>query len=109
MTNLSFNDVENKVSINYADLFDGTKVSPCLLPCMSTKVSSAFISAQDVENFTVFDLTFSQVVTRTTFNFPLFQWTDYFSGLGGLMGLWLGLGVSQLLSMVITSTIKVMG
>ena len=107
MTNITVIDAENKVGINYVDLYDGTKVSCCLLPCMSTKVSGAFISAQDVENFTIFDLTFSQVVTRTIFDFPSFQWTVFFSGLGGSMGLWLGIGVSQLLLMVITLTINI--
>ena len=82
--------------VNYDDLYDGTKVSPCTLPCTSTQISGAYISAREVStNHTTFDLTFAQIVTIVNSDFPKFDWTKFFSDLGGSMGLWLGLGMVQ--------------
>ena len=46
---------------------------------------------------TIFDITFDQSVTITKYFYPDFSFVDFFSGVGGSLGLWLGLGIMQLL------------
>ena len=47
-------------------------------------------------NSSKIDLTFSNQLWVTTYAFPRFNFVDYFSNIGGLLGLWLGLGIAQL-------------
>ena len=97
-----FNSSESlSMPVNYEDLFDGTVVSPCPLPCTSTQISGAQISTRYISaNYSTFDLTFSQMVTINISEYPSFDWTMFLSELGGAMGLWFGLGVAQFVGSV---------
>ena len=47
---------------------------------------------------TQFDLTFDQTVTITESFYPSLSFTRLFAELGGSLGLWLGVGIVQILS-----------
>ena len=48
------------------------------------------------------DLTFKQSVSVTEFFYPKFSFADFLSSMGGALGLWLGLGVLQMASNIVT-------
>ena len=48
------------------------------------------------------DITFKQSVTVTEYFYPEFSFSDFLSSMGGALGLWLGLGVLQLASNIIS-------
>ena len=87
---------------DYGDLFDGTQISPCLLPCSTISIETRLL-AENFEqgNITVLNLTFSQSVLVTTTDFLKFIFVNFLSDLGGCMGLWLGLGLVQTIEIVI--------
>ena len=82
--------------IAYNDLVDGTQASPCLPPCTSTTIHGAYTDTVEYSSNWI-DITFSQNVDINVFEYPPFNLGTFFSGLGGSMGLWLGLGVVQFL------------
>ena len=83
------------------DLYDGTRMSSCPLPCTSTTVSGLWISSQnEAKSLTTFDFTFGHTIIITVSKFPRFNLARFVSNLGGSLGLWFGLGVSQLILMV---------
>ena len=45
---------------------------------------------------TLFDITFDQSVSITEYFYPSFSLAEFFSSLGGTLGLWLGIGLIQL-------------
>ena len=49
-----------------------------------------------MKDSTRFEFTFDQTVTVTRSFYPEISWTNFFSQLGGSLGLWLGLGVLQM-------------
>ena len=62
------------------------------------KVSGTVVSEKKWDhNFTDFDITFDQTVTVTEYYFPEFSFSDFLSRLGGSLGLWLGIGVTQII------------
>ena len=60
-------------------------------------ISSKF---SDDTNQTIFDFTFDQTVTITESFYPDFERTEFLSKTGGAVGLWLGLGLVQLVEYV---------
>jgi hypothetical protein len=89
-------------TVDYEDLPDGVRNSDCPLPCTQTYVDSRFISKREYRG-TIPDsiiVTFSETVQITTSDFPPFSFLDYLSRLGGLLGLWLGLGVVQIFELL---------
>ena len=86
---------------SYTDLMTGTTISDCLMPCTKTKIE---IVAVD-EKFVVYkdstiDITFTRTVTVSKTDFPQFSIVKFLSALGGSIGLWLGLGVIQMLEIL---------
>ena len=82
----------------YYDLFDGTVVSPCPLPCTSTQMSGTHISTTYLTaSYSQFSLTFSQTVTLDVSEYPVFELARFLTELGGAMGFWFGIGIVQLL------------
>ena len=61
-------------------------------------ISSIFT---DDTNQTIFDFTFDQTVTITETFYPAFEFLDFLSKTGGAIGLWLGLGLAQLVEYVV--------
>ena len=88
------------------DLFDGTQASPCLPPCTSTSIKGAYIDTEEFSSNFI-DINFSQDVDINVFEYPPFNIGAIFSGLGGSMGLWLGLGVAQLLGAALAMCRKI--
>ena len=62
-------------------------------------ISSKFT---DNTNLTVFDFTFDQTVTITEAFYPKFNLQGFLSNTGGAVGLWLGLGMVQLVQYFVT-------
>lgn len=62
-------------------------------------ISSKFT---DNTNLTVFDFTFDQTVTITEAYYSDFDLQEFLSNTGGAVGLWLGLGMVQLIQYIIT-------
>ena len=61
------------------------------------KVSGTVVSEKKWDhNFTDFDITFDQSVSITEYYYPSFSLAEFFSSLGGILGLWLGIGLIQL-------------
>ena len=69
--------------------------------CAYYQISANFL-LQHQEGQVSVELLFSDSVMVTTFYFPVFYLTDLLSSLGGSLGLWLGLGILQLLQVVQT-------
>ena len=100
------------------DLFDGSLESPCRYlmndfpakynhlylrkPCLSTKTTGVKIqSIGRSTNSSSIVVSFLPSVTRNNIYLPPFNWTSFLSDLGGSLGLWLGLGILQILEMII--------
>ena len=108
---------------------DGTIEPTCKPPCLKTKVHiflcmhiynpfllkifGAEISKRrdDIHVTTLdmmgprrstLDITFKQSVTVTEYFYPQFSFSDFLSSMGGALGLWLGLGVLQLTTNIVT-------
>ena len=92
--------------ITDVDLVDGTQASSCLPPCTSTTIQGAYINTEEYSSNWI-DITFSQDVDINVFEYPPFNIGAIFSGLGGSMGLWLGLGVVQLLGAALAMCMKI--
>ena len=100
------------------ELFYGSLESPCKYvikyflakpnhlfsrkPCLATKTIGVKIqSIGRSTNSSSIALSFLPSVTRNSIYFPPFNWTSFLSDLGGSLGLWMGLGILQILEMVI--------
>ena len=90
----------------YSDLFKGTLMPPketCPLPCTSTTRSTDFLyEMQEDVAYSTIDITFSDKVEVTSWDYGAFNWAEMLASLGGSMGLWLGVGVVQLLETLLT-------
>ena len=67
------------------------------------QIVGAQLSYQSQENKTTFDLTMDQEVTVTESFYPSFSPLTFFTVMGGALGLWLGVGVVQVVSYVVTA------
>ena len=67
------------------------------------QIVGAQLSYQSQENETTFDLTMDQEVTVTESFYPSFSPLTFFTVMGGALGLWLGVGVVQVVSYVVTA------
>ena len=67
------------------------------------QILGAQLSYQSQENETTFDLTMDQEVTVTESFYPSFSPLTFFTVMGGALGLWLGVGVVQVVSYVVTA------
>ena len=80
----------------YVDIFAGTKLSDCPLPCTKTKYRTALLDEKFVNsNHSKVDITFANSVSVVKTDFPVFNLAKFLSALGGCMGIWLGLGILQ--------------
>ena len=84
-------------SKNYECIFDGTAVSDCPVPCTSTSAVAKEEDVSIIEDGSDIDITFFETILVTTTSFPVFSFSDALAKLGGAMGLWLGLGIMQVL------------
>ena len=71
---------------------------------LSEKATSGNLSSSST---LIFSFDPEVVIERS--DYPAFNWTTFFSDLGGSLGLWLGLGVSQLLEFTVKHFLRVSG
>ena len=74
----------------------------CLLPCLETNIKTVFIDEKSTEGTydkvsPRFDIAFSTTVKTYINDFPTFNFASFLAASGGAIGLWLGLGVQQIL------------
>ena len=85
--------------ISYVDLFDGTDQSDCPIPCHSTGIKVVFTGDRKFKYTSQIYINFAEKIEITKIHFPKFAALDFLASLGGSMGLWLGLGMAQILEM----------
>ena len=83
---------------NFRDMSDGTQASDCPPPCTTHHTSATFLAeiARN-KNYSEIVLTFSNTVTAKATTYPTFKLDLALAELGGSMGLWLGLGILQII------------
>ena len=75
------------------------------LLCLLLKMFGAEISKRKVvedKDVSILDITFKQSITVKEYFYPQFSIPDFLSSMGGALGLWLGLGVLQLATNIVT-------
>ena len=93
--------VEDVSSLNKIlnSFMDGRVGSPCPKPCLETKLAGMMTTERYwKKTHSSFFLTLDQTVTITETRFPQLDVAKLFAELGGTLGLWLGLGVIQMIS-----------
>ena len=86
---------------NYRGMVLGTMQSDCPAPCTSTQITSVFLDEKTGRlGGSRIDITFSEKVSIVITNFPKFNLALFLSSCGGSMGLWLGVGVVQIMEFV---------
>ena len=61
------------------------------------KISGSMVSNEHTDSASsTFDVTLDQVVTVTESRYPSMSFPNFFSNLGGSLGLWLGVGIIQI-------------
>ena len=84
------------------DLVAGTALPDCRPPCKSTEIKTVFVDEKNVAgDKSKIDIAFSNFVSIKRTDFPKFKLASFVSILGGSMGFWLGLGVVQILELLI--------
>ena len=75
------------------------------------QIQGALVSSNTIDNsnFTVFDFTLDQTVTITEAFYPKFNLQEFLSKTGGAVGLWLGLGMVQLVKYGVTGAQMLIG
>ena len=96
--------LSRQVRAELKDLFDGTRESHCERPCRSTTVIGTELSqVRTANNHSSLHFTLDQTLTLYDSDFPGFGWVSLLTDLGGSLGLWLGLGVAQLVEIILKS------
>ena len=67
------------------------------------KVSGRFISNLKAESFSMLIFTLNQEIIMTESFIPKFSLSSFFAELGGSLGLWLGVGALQLVSLLVSA------
>ena len=86
---------------NYAGLILGSTQSDCPRPCTSTQITSVFLDEKTgISAGSRIDITLSEKVSILVTNFPKFNLALFLSSCGGSMGMWLGVGVLQIMQLL---------
>ena len=88
-------------------LYDGSKASNCPLPCQTTSMRTVPFSEEYYES-PLIQINFADLVPISKTDFMEFSLAEFLSNIGGSLGLWLGLGVLQLLQVVSEAAQKIM-
>ena len=77
----------------------------CPLPCTETLVKTVFMNefykSSNQRNVSRIDIVFYHKVDMTIRDFPTFNFASFLASLGGTLGLWLGLGILQLIDSIL--------
>ena len=84
-------------TFDYWRFTTGFSISPCPPPCTQTRTAVTYLHEEATEHWAGIALIFPESILVTENSVPKFSVVTLFSGLGGSLGLWLGLGVLQLL------------
>ena len=88
---------------NYQGMILGTLQSDCPTPCTSTEITSVFLDEKTGKlGGSRIDITLSEKVLIVVTNFPKFNLALFLSSCGGSMGMWLGVGVVQIMELLAT-------
>ena len=85
-------------------MFLGYKKTSCPMPCTQTKIDVKHL-ATDVDDHHRIEIMFSESMMVTRHSFPDPSLAEGLASLGGSLGLWLGLGVLQLLQLLTKNAI----
>lgn len=74
----------------------------CVDPCVQTYTKAVFIEEGKIlkvsgYGFSKIDIVFAPVVKRYVHDFQQFSFSSFLASVGGALGLWLGLGVQQII------------
>ena len=87
-------------NILHYSLTDGIQVSDCKMPCTTTKTST--IAMKEKPNLEqAIRIVFKSEMQITTTSMVHFNLIKFLSDVGGILGLWLGLGMVQLFDLVL--------
>ena len=82
----------------------------CPLPCTETLVKTVFMNefhkTSSTMNVSRVDIAFYNKVDTTVRDFPTFNLSSLLASLGGALGLWLGLGMLQILDSILPTTCR---
>ena len=84
----------------------GTRMSDCPDPCTSTRIKTVFLDEKMYDREGVssrIDITFSDNVDTYINDFPKFHFSSFLAEIGGAIGLWLGLGVIQIMETIMNN------
>ena len=90
------------------NLLRGLTVSNCNLPCTITKTYTKKVS--EVFNYRkMMTISFTKEMQVTKTSIVPFSIVDFFSGMGGILGLWMGLGALQIIELVMRGVRRISG
>ena len=72
----------------------------CVAPCLQTYTKTVFVEERKilkVPGYSKIDIVFTPVVKMFVNDFQQFSFSSFLASVGGALGLWLGLGVQQII------------
>ena len=105
---VDFNCHENTSPEAYAH-YNGYIKSACPIPCTQTQIKLNKLITEKWDGAPSVELMLSDKVMVTHNYYPEFSPVEALASLGGSLGLWLGLGVLQLLQIIVATSITLVG
>ena len=87
-------------------LYDGSQSSNCPLPCETASMRTIPFS-EEITDSPMIQINFASLVPISKTDFMRFDLVEFLADIGGSLGLWLGLGVLQLLEVISECALKI--
>ena len=81
----------------YKDLAVGTEYTGCPPPCLETNIRTRLVEERSAYSYNKIEIVFSPLVKTYINDFPNFRVSSFLASVGGALGLWLGVGVQQMI------------